>query len=98
MEHRQGSRCRTLALVEIQSQINNGTGFVYNISRDGLFIVSDIEAEINDIIDIHLPRPRNEIIPVQISGMVVHSRNHGFGIMFRRLDSRALNVVEMFFN
>jgi hypothetical protein len=98
MEHRQGSRRRALALVKIQCQNNNGTGFVYNISRDGLFIVSDIKTKINDIVDINLSLPRMGKMSAHIPGMVVHCRKHGFGIMFRSLDSRTLKIVNKFLN
>lgn len=41
MDHRQGSRCRLLLLVEIDRRDDqSAAGLVYDLSPDGMFVVS----------------------------------------------------------
>lgn len=98
MDHRQSSRNRALALVDIQSQYNGDTGFMYDISYDGMFIVSNIKMKKFEIVDINLSLPEKEDTSVHFPGMVMHHRKHGFGLMFRGLDSKALKVIDKLLN
>lgn len=94
MENRQGRRCRAFALAEIESRNGNlSRGLIYNVSRDGMFIVNGTELDIKRYVDIRVPHIMHNEKPIQISGMIVHRNNVGFGVMYHRIDNTARNLI-----
>ena len=83
MEHRQQRRHRafTLAEIKVHSQ-NHMTGLVYNVSRDGIFVLSTIAPKVNIVVDICILLPEKRKLLVPISGIIVHRSKNGFGLMF----------------
>lgn len=96
MDHRQGARFRAFRLVELEfDDADRAGGLLYNISRNGMFILTTVGVDINHCVDIHIPAA-NENDMVRISAMVVHSSNCGLGLIFRELDGAAEAAVEEF--
>ena len=95
MNHRQGSRRKALVLVEVcWRNGQSASGLMYNLSHDGMFVVSDVDLEMNKFVDVVL-HPEGES-PVRIPGLVVHQNNNGFGLLFQQLDSAAQAFVEKY--
>ena len=83
MEHRQRKRHRAFTLVEVKDHNNLGmTGLVYNVSRDGIFILCTIAPKVDRIVDICILMPGKENVLLPIFGIVVHRSKNGFGLMF----------------
>jgi hypothetical protein len=93
MEHRHGARRRALSLVDIQYRRGHGSGLMYNIGPDGMYVLSKAGLRVHDSVDISLAPPKNKGSPVRIKGMVVHRSKYGFGLMFSRLDKNARKLV-----
>lgn len=91
MDHREGIRRRALALVKIQYgngfNYNCGSGLMYDISPDGMFVLSELVPNVNDSVEIWMSLSIEENTPVRIPAMVVHCSKNGFGLMFRELDN-----------
>ena len=95
MDHRHVSRRQALVLVEIRWRDDqSASGLMYNLSHDGMFVVSDVDLEMNTCIDVVL-QPESES-PIRIPGLVVHHNNNGFGILFQQLDNAAHAFVEKY--
>jgi hypothetical protein len=69
-------------------------GLVYNISRDGIFILSTIMPRVNTIVEILIPMPAKKKLLLPISGQVVHRGKNGFGLMFCELAAAARLFVD----
>ena len=83
MEHRQRKRHRAFTLAEVKDHYKHCmTGLVYNVSRDGLFILSTIAPKVDRIVDVCISIPEKENVLIPISGIVVHRSKNGFGLMF----------------
>jgi len=95
MEHRQLRRYRafTLADIKVRSQ-NYITGLVYNVSHDGIFVLSTIAPKVNMIVDICISLLGKKKFLVPISGIVVHRNKHGFGLMFREQRRATCLIVD----
>lgn len=94
MEHRHARRCRALALAETQDcNGQRDARLIYNISREGMFLLGEKTPELNSCVDIYLSQPREEA-SVRIPGLVVHGGRGGFGVMFTQLDHSARTLVE----
>lgn len=95
VENRHGVRCPAFALVEIRSKSGiQLTGLIYNVSRDGMFVLTDTRLAIKGYVNIRLPQITKNNEPIQISGLVIHRNEVGFGLMFGRLDKEAHMVIE----
>lgn len=95
IDHRQGSRRRTLALVEIGCGDGQwAAGLVHNISPDGMFVVTESAPAVNSCVDINVVLCMAANVPLRIAGLVVHRSQSGFGMMFRELDGVARAFVE----
>lgn len=97
MEHRHGERVRSLALVRIcQSDRADRcwAGLLYNISWDGMFVVSELLPAINDSLEVyvHLADSR---MNVYLPGQVVHANGHGFGMIFRQLNRQSRWLIKL---
>ncbi len=93
IEHRHGGRGRALA--EVRSK--NGkrlAGLIYNVSRDGMFVLTCTGLRIKGYVDIRLPQTTQINEPIWISGLVIHRNDVGFGLMFGRLEKEARKVIE----
>lgn len=94
MEHRLGKRHRAFRLVTVlQEGVADSSGLLYNISRNGMFILTRQPAVgANLCVDVDLPmRDRS---PVRLSTLIVHRTDHGLGLIFRHLDPAAAAAVE----
>ena len=100
MDHRQGRRLRTFSPVNILNGHDTGqAGIIYNISADGMFVLSENKVEVNDIVNLDLLSPSDDESPVTIPGIVIHTNKHGFGMIYRRLDYLAeATMAQMFSN
>lgn len=95
MEHRHARRSRALALAETQDcNGQRDARLIYNISREGMFLLGEKTPELNSCIEIYLSQLREEEAPVRFPGLVVHSGRGGFGVMFTQLDHSARTLVE----
>jgi hypothetical protein len=93
MEHRVGKRHRAFRLVTVlQDGIADGSGLLYNVSRNGMFVLTRHPVGTNLCIDIVLPVPDGT--PVRLSTLIVHRSDHGLGLIFRHLDLVAAAAVE----
>jgi hypothetical protein len=93
MDHRQGKRRRSLILVEIYNRDGkSAAGLIYNLSANGMFVVSNEGLDANECIDVVLQTEADT--PIRIPGLVVHHSNSGFGLLFQHLDSAAHDFVE----
>lgn len=94
MEHRIGKRHRAFRLVTVlQDGVADSSGLLYNVSRNGMFVLTRHPADgANLCIDIDLPM-RDEP-PVRLSALIVHRSDHGLGLIFRHLDPVAAAAVE----
>ena len=83
MEHRQQRRHRafTLAEIKVHSQ-SHLIGLVYNVSHDGIFVLSTIAPKVNIIVDICISLPGKKKFLAPVSGIIVHRSKNGFGLMF----------------
>lgn len=94
MEHRHGNRRRTLALVKIKSRQGSGDGIMYNLNRDGMFIVSEFLPRLNDSVKVLLSLTAEDDEPVCIQGIIVHHTKNGFGLMFQKANNPAHTILE----
>lgn len=94
MEHRLGKRHRAFRLVTVlQDGVADSSGLLYNVSRNGMFVLTRHPANgANLCVDIDLPM-RDEA-PVRLSALIVHHGDHGLGLIFRHLDPVAAAAVE----
>ena len=95
MDHRQGARSQALSLVKvICGNKVSYSGIIYNISYHGLFVVSNANVSPDDNVTIVVDMPYgNSSNAIQIQGMVIHKKKHGFGIMFSHNDLVARRFV-----
>jgi hypothetical protein len=96
INHRQGKRVRTFALVEIKSRKGLSNGLMYNLSRDGMYVVSKTIPNLHDSIGICLSSYKDQDTYAVIPVMVIHRSKYGFGVLFRELDSNAREVVKSY--
>lgn len=93
MDHREGIRRRALALVKIQYghgyNYNYSGGLMYDISHDGMFVLSELVPNVNDSVEVWMSLSIDDDTPIRIPAMVVHCNKNGFGLMFRELDNNA---------
>lgn len=90
MDHRHGERVRALALVRVSHSDRAGeyrAGLLYNISQDGMFVLSDMRPSINASIDVYIQFANNRI-NLCLPGQVVHASDHGFGLIFRQINKK----------
>ena len=94
MDHRQGNRYRVFRLVEVEyDDSSQAPGLLYNISRNGMFVLTSAHPVVNDCVDVCI-RSRNAGETVSISAQVVHHSDCGVGLIFRDLDGHAEVVIE----
>lgn len=92
VDHRQGTRPRTLMLAKMRWPDGQSTaGFVYDIGPGGMFVVSGAGPEGSSCVDVLVGRGEAS---VQMKGFIVHRHKHGFGLMFRRLDRSAKDFLQ----
>lgn len=97
MEHRHGERVRTLALIRIcQSDRKDRcwAGLLYNISQDGMFVVSERLPAINDSLDVYVQLAES-YMNVCLPGQVVHANGHGFGMIFRQTNRQSERLIRL---
>lgn len=95
IEHRQGIRRRALALVKIQSMSNDSVGLMYDISSQGMFVLTDAVPKMHECINIYMLSPDSgRAVPV--TGLVIHGGKHGFGVMFYGLDGKAREMIKKY--
>jgi hypothetical protein len=95
MDYRQGSRRRALVLIEIHWLDGKSTaGLIYDIGFNGMFVLSETLPKAHECVDIVMTAAGNRLI--RIPGLVIHQRNHGFGLLFRRLDTSTRAFVEKY--
>lgn len=95
VEHRHGVRRRAFALAEIFTKSGiHLTGLIYNVSRDGMFILTDSKVHIRGYVEIHLPKIIRDNKPFKISGLVIHHSGIGFGLMFSRATNETIEFVD----
>ena len=93
MDHRQGIRLRSLVLAEIQPRYGQPeAGIIYDISSNGMFVISRARPGVNKCINVVFSAPRDR--SARITGLVVHQNEHGFGLMFQQLQGEARTFVE----
>jgi len=99
MEHRRGSRQRTFTLIQIKyKNIRIRSGLLYNVSRDGAFIISSIYPEPSSIINIYMPNYSKNTDVFPASGIVIHSKESGFGILFCRNNNSTQQLIDKLVN
>ena len=97
MEHRHGVRRRSLAMADIKCRDSETiVGLMYNISHDGMFILSPKARQVGGKVEISLKMPSDSGLPVTIPGFVIHRNQTGIGVMFLDLDNSARSVVNRF--
>jgi len=95
MEHRHGARHNALALADIRCRNGQRTGLVYNISNDGMFVLTEEPDEVTGGVELYITSD-GEGRAVRIPGLVVHNNNNGFGMIFRELDDAARTLVDRY--
>jgi hypothetical protein len=94
IDHRQGVRHRVLALVKVYTSGSEcSAGLLYEVSADGMFVLSEEPPTVNQCVDIEFALSPAWDMALTIKGIVVHSRNTGFGLMFREPDDPALALL-----
>lgn len=94
IDHRHGVRHRVLALVKVyEGDSQYRAGLVYEVSADGMFVLSEVPPAVNQCVDIEFALSPAWDMALTIKGIVVHSRNTGFGLMFREPDDPALALL-----
>jgi hypothetical protein len=95
IEHRLGSRHRVMMLVKVHKNSGRCTaGLLYNLSADGMFVLSEEPPLVNKCVDIEFALSPAGNMAVTIKGIVVHRRKTGFGLMFREPDDPALDLLD----
>ncbi|TDX99321.1 PilZ domain-containing protein [Thiohalophilus thiocyanatoxydans] len=90
MDHRHGERVRALALVRVCHSDRSGeywAGLLYNVSQDGMFVLSNMRPALNASLDVYIQFADNRI-NVCLPGQVVHACDHGFGLIFRQVNKK----------
>lgn len=95
MEHRHGARYKALALADIQYRDGRRTGLIYNISNDGMFVLTDAPEEVTGGVELYISSD-GKGRAVRIPGLVVHNNNNGFGMIFRDLDDAARTLLDKY--
>ncbi len=91
IDHRQGTRPRTLMLARMRwPDGQSAAGLVYDIGPGGMFVVSGAGPEGSSCVDVVVG---GGDASVRIKGFIVHRHKHGFGLMFRRLDRSAQDFL-----
>ncbi|ALP53999.1 hypothetical protein Tel_13135 [Candidatus Tenderia electrophaga] len=68
-------------------------GLIYNVSRDGMFVVNGAGFNVERYVTISMPQITLEQEPIQVSGLVIHRNNVGFGVMFARVDQSTRGLI-----
>lgn len=90
MDNRHGERVRALALVRVCHRGGAGeyrAGLLYNISQDGMFVLSNMRPALNASLDIYI-QYADDCINLCLPGQVVHTCDHGFGLIFRQINKQ----------
>lgn len=91
---RQGVRQRVMTLVKVYHSDNRCVaGLLYELSADGMFVLSEVQPEVNQRVDIEFPLSPAWGMALTIKGIVVHCRKSGFGLVFREPDDPALSLL-----
>jgi len=99
MEHRRRGRHRTFALIQIQSyREQHRTGLIYNINRDGAYILSTTAPKVDEMVDICLSIHADDRLLTPVSGIVVHRNEIGFGLMFCHQEAETWQLVSKLSN
>lgn len=94
MEHRFGKRYRAFRLVKLrQDSARETAGLLYNVSRNGMFVVTR-NPQIGSSLCIDVDLPVRNGPPVRLSTLIVHRSEFGLGLIFRHLDPAAAAAVE----
>lgn len=95
MEHRLDPRQSAWAFVNVYCRADAGvTGLMYNISGEGMFVLSKARVRRCECVDIMVRVGTDAEDWLCLPAMVVHRASSGFGVMFRPLDEPARKVVE----
>ncbi len=93
IDHRHGRRCNLFALAEIRHLDNPSVaGVLTNLSWNGMFVMTDATIPTNSCVDVQIALPNLEAA-LRYPGLVVHTNDNGFGMIFRELDDLAQNQV-----
>jgi hypothetical protein len=93
MEHRQGDRHRVLLLALVQRRDGRSEGgIVYNVSRDGMFVLSVLKPGLYKCVNVVVTG--EDGAPVLFPGMVIHHNGAGFGLLFQQLDGEAGSFLQ----
>ena len=99
MDHRHGERVRVLTLVRVCQSDGAGecrAGLIYNISQDGMFVLSIMRPVINASLDVYFQLAGN-FMNVCFPGQVVHANDHGFGLIFRRVNRQNRWLISLLY-
>jgi hypothetical protein len=69
-------------------------GLMYDISPDGMFLLSVCGPAPSTCVEVDILLAPGQRSAVSIPGLVVHRRQHGFGVIFRALDGPARAFVK----
>jgi hypothetical protein len=94
IDHRQGVRHRVLTLVKVYHSDNRcAAGLLYDLSADGMLVLSEVQPDVNQRVNIEFPLSPAWGMAITIKGIVVHCRKSGFGLVFREPDDPALSML-----
>lgn len=97
MDHRQGERVRALAMVSVCQIDDEGecrAGLLYNVSQDGMFVLSTMRPAINSSLDVYIHFADN-LRSICFPGQVVHANDHGFGLILRQVNRQNLWLISL---
>lgn len=93
MEHRQGGRRRVLVLARVQQRDGQSEGgIVYDISRDGMFVVSVLKPGLYN--HVNVVATGADGTSILFPGIVIHHNESGFGLLFQQLDGSARSFLQ----
>ena len=81
MEHRLSARrVSGVAATLHSSRFGSAEGRIRNISRDGLFLETDVPLPANSFVEVEFTEPVRTST-CRIRGVVIHSKKHGVGLL-----------------
>ena len=67
-------------------------GIVYNVSRDGMFVVSVLKPGLYN--HVNVVATGADGTPILFPGIVIHHNESGFGLLFQQLDGSARSFLQ----
>lgn len=97
MEHRHGERVQALILARVcqSDRVDRcWAGLLYNISQDGMFVVTEVQPRMNDSLDVYVQLTDSRM-NVCLPGQVVHANDYGFGMIFRQINKQNRWLIKL---